>query len=103
MSGPRSELVGAELGGKGDHSERNSQASMETAGRRRFLTDPKPRFASPRSRGGAFNMDRQERRVALVCHTWGHSSTFFTWNFTKQYLLRVIIFWGALAGCKRTI
>ena len=48
-------------------------------------------------------MDRQERRVALVCHTWGHSSTFFTWNFTKQYLLRVSIFCGALAGCKRTV
>lgn len=29
-----------------------------------------------------------ERRVALVCHTWGHQSTLFAWVFAKQYILR---------------
>lgn len=30
-----------------------------------------------------------ERHIALVCHDWGHASTFFSWTWTKQYLLRV--------------
>ena len=41
-----------------------------------------------------------ERRVALVCHNWGHSSTFFTWNFTKQFMLRVSN-WGVGWGSRR--
>jgi nucleotide-binding universal stress UspA family protein len=28
------------------------------------------------------------RCVALVCNSWGHASTFYTWNWAKQYLLR---------------
>lgn len=28
------------------------------------------------------------RCVALVCHSWGQASTFYTWNWAKQYLLR---------------
>lgn len=29
-----------------------------------------------------------ERSLALVMHTWGHPSTFYSWVFMKQYLLR---------------
>lgn len=28
-----------------------------------------------------------ERSLALVMHTWGHPSTFYSWVFMKQYLL----------------
>lgn len=28
------------------------------------------------------------RCVALICHSWGQASTFYTWNWAKQYLLR---------------
>lgn len=34
-----------------------------------------------------------ERSLALVCHTWGSPSTFYSWVFMKQYLLV-----GAAAG-----
>jgi hypothetical protein len=102
MPGAHPELVGPQLGGKADCREHNSQASMATAGKGIFGATQSP-FASAWPPAQTFNMDTpNERRVALVCHNWGHSSTFFTWNFTKQYLLRVSIYGGALASCKGT-
>ena len=45
---------------------------------------PEGGAARPPSPGGG----PRGRCIALVCHTWGHASTFFSWTWTKQYLLR---------------
>lgn len=49
---------------------------------------PQPEGAARSPSPGAGGGGPRSRCVALVCHSWGHASTFYTWNWAKQYLLR---------------
>lgn len=49
---------------------------------------PQPEGAARSPSPGGGGGGPRSRCVALVCHSWGHASTFYTWNWAKQYLLR---------------